>query len=845
MTGIVDDVRQALRGLAKTPGFTAVAVLTLALAIGANTAMFTLVDQVLLRLLPVKNPQELVLVTTRGSYYGDNWGDGSGLSYPMYADFNAHNDVFTGMFGRFNWPLQAGVAGSADRVVAEFVTGSYFPVLGVGAGQGRTILPSDDERGEQPVVVLSHRYWLNRLGGDPTLVGKTLRANNHALTIVGVAQEGFDGTNLGAASQIFVPIRMTSVLTPVGAVRNRSILDDSRIRWLNGFARLRPGITVEQAQATLQPFFASRIASEIHEEGFSRASEAAKTSYLKSTLAMRPAGDGKSFLRQQLTRPLWILMAIVAMVLLIACANLANLLLARASGRQREFAVRLALGASRQRLCRQLLVESLLLALAGSIVGLIVATWGAGTLLRFVPNPGITLTVSVSPDQRILAFNFIVAVLTGIAFGFIPAMQSTRPELAPTLKNEAGTIAGGGYGRLRRTFMVSQVALSALLLVGAGLFVRSLHNLMQTHLGFDTSHTLAFRFDPEANGYEAARAKAFVKDLRGRLQGIPGVTNAAFASQQLLTGSSWDGFITIEGQAFDPDRRVVSYNNAVSPGYFTTMGIPILDGRDFDARDEWMPPPGSPPFGGRVAIANQTFVQRYLSGKSPLGVRVGRGRDPGTPTPIEIVGVVGDAKYTHVRDEIQPQLYFPFLEGAKVGLVTMYVRTRDNPNPMARTIQQVVRQIDPTVPIFDIRTLEEQVERSVASDRLIANLSVGFGALATLLAMIGLYGVMAYTVSRRTREMGVRIALGAVTRNISWLVMREVLMLIGIGLAIALPAIWGLTRFVESQLYGITPMDPVTIALAIGLLTLVGVVAGLLPARRAARVDPLVALRYE
>jgi predicted permease len=839
------DIHYALRGFRRNPGFAATAVLTLAIAIGANTAMFTLVDQVLLRLLPVRDPQELVLVTTQGSYYGDNWGDGSGLSYPMYAEFrDRSSDVFGGMFARFNWQVQASVAGRADRVSVEFVSGSYFPTLGVNAEHGRTILPSDDAQGEQPVVVLGYRYWLNRLGGDPTLVGKTLVANNQALTIVGIAHEGFDGTNLGTSTQLFVPLRHISALTPVGANRERSVLDDRRIRWLIAFGRLRPGLTFGDAQAILQPLLASQIALEVQEQGFTKASEAEKSRYLKSTLVVRPAGDGKSMLRQQLMQPLWILMGTVAMVLLIACANLANLQLARAIGRQREFAVRLALGASRQRLARQLLVESLVLALAGSALGLVIAMWGADALLRFVPNPGITLTVSVAPDQRILAFTLSLAVLTGIAFGFAPAFQTTRPSLAPTLKNEAGTVVGGSSGRLRRIFMVSQVALSVLLLVGAGLFVRSLHNLMRTQLGFEATSALSFRIDPDAHGYAGARGKAFIKDVRQRLQTTPGVINAAFASRELLSGSSWNNFVTIEAQPFDPDRRIVAWNNAVSPSYFATMGIPLLAGRDFDERDEEISPSGEP-WRPRVAIANRTFVQRYLAGKSPLGVRIGWGRDPGTPTSIEIVGVVGDAKYTNVRDDIQPQLFYPLLGGPSVGLVTMYVRTRDDPAPMIRTVQQVVQQIGPTVPIFDVRTLEEQVERSVASDRLIANLSGVFGVLATLLAMIGLYGVMAYTVTRRTREIGIRIALGAITRSISWLVMREVLMLIAIGLAIALPAIWSLTRFVESQLYGITPLDPLTIVLAIALLTVVAIAAGLLPAWRAARVDPLVALRYE
>jgi predicted permease len=843
--GIWRDIRYAARTLRKSPAFATTAVLTLALGIGANTALFTIVDQVLLRLLPVNNPHELVSVVSRGSYYGDTWGDGSELSYPMYEELSDRNRAFAGMFARFSSEVQTRVQSRAERVLAEYVTGSYFTILGVNAALGRTILPSDDGTSAPDVAVLSHRYWRTVLGADPNVIGRTIIANNQTLTIVGVAQEGFDGTSLGVASHVFVPIRLVSALTHLGATRGRPVLDDPRIRWAIAFGRLRPGITLEQAETQLQAVYAARIASEVQEEGFVRASDAEKTRYLQSTLVVRPAGDGRSSLRQQLTRPLWILTAIVGVVLLIACANLANLLLARATTRQREFALRLALGASRHRLARQVLIESVLLAAAGGLLGLVIAMWGAGALLAYAPNPGITLTVSTTPDGRILAFTTIIAVLTGLAFGLAPSLWSTRPDVAPTLKNEGGTIAGGGYGRLRRGFMVTQVALSVLLLVGAGLFVRSLSNLMHTNLGIDTAHTLSFRIDPDTNGYAGERGKTFMKQLREQLASSPGISNAAFATQQLLTGSAWSNFITIEGQPFDADRRWWSYNNAVSPGFFTTMGIPILQGRDFADRDQRISPQGDAAFVPRVAIANRTFVDRYLAGKPAIGTRVGFGRDPSTPTPIELVGVVADAKYTSVRDEIQPQLYFPFLEGPRVGVATMYVRATQDTASTLLTLEQVVRQLDPAMPIYDVQTLEDQVARSLSTDRLIANLTAVFGALATLLAAIGLYGVLAYVVTRRTREIGIRIALGAPTRSISWMVLREVLVMIGLGVALALPAIWALTRFVKSQLYGVTPMDPMAMSGAMALLAVVAMIAGVLPARRAARVDPVIALRAE
>jgi predicted permease len=843
LEALTQDVRYAFRGLARTPGFTFVAIVTLALGIGANTAIFTLVDQALLRLLPVQNPRELVLVTTRGFHHGATWGDGATMSHPLYAELRDRNDVFTGMFATSGFRVQATVDGRAERVFAELVSGTYFTVLGVQAVRGRTLLPSDDDVPHNGVAVLSHRYWMNRFGGADSAVGKTVSVKRHVLTIVGVAEEGFDGTSRGIASDLFVPAGLAFAMTPI-MPGDRELLDDPRMRWLNVFGRLRRGVTIEDAQLRLQAVYAAHLARDVRDASLSKVSDAEKSRYLQNTIQVRAAGDGRplSPLRP-MVQPLWILTITAAIVLLIACANLANLLLARASGRQREFAMRLALGAGRRRLAQQLLVESLLLAFIGGAAGVAVAMWGAGALLQFVP-PAETLTLSAVPDARILVFTFVVAVVTGVGFGFAPAVRMTRPDVAPTLKSEAGSVAGGS-GRLRRTFVIAQMALSVLLLVGAGLFLRSLNNLVHTDLGFDTARVLAFRVDPEASGYDGERGKALVKLLRQRVESTPGVTSAAFSGQQLLSGSAWSTFVTIEGQAYDADRRLSSYNHAVSPGFFRTMGIPMLAGRDFGAQDERMPPPGGPPLAPRVAIANETFVKRYLDGRTPIGRRIGFGRDPGTPTAIEIVGVVGDAKYTGVRNETPPQLYFPFLEGPRAGLLTMYVQTRDEPARIAQALREAVRQVDDAIPVHDMRTLDEQVDRAVSSERLVASLTAVFGLLATLLATIGLYGVMSYTVARRTREIGVRVALGAAAKDISWLVTREVILLVGMGVASAVPVLWGLTRLVESQLYGVTPLDPPTIALAIGLLAGVAALAGLLPARRAARIDPLVALRYE
>jgi predicted permease len=469
MAHLLSDIRYAWRGLRKAPVFTGVAVLSIALGIGANTAIFTLVDQVLLRLLPVKDPRQLVLVTGEGFQYGNGWGDGNELSYPRFVDLRDNNRVFSDMFCRFGYVFHLGFAGQTERIAGELVSGGYFSGLGVNARLGRLIGPGDETAaGADRVAVITHAYWKSRFASDPAIVGKKILVTSEPMTVIGVAQEGFDGVNLGRASQVFVPITMAGLVTPLGDKKDvGKVLQDRRQRWLNVFGRLRDGVTPEQAQASLQPFYASRLQMEVQEAAFARASASDKERFVKGTVAVQPAGFGKSSLRRQLTRPLWILMAIVAMVLLIACANVANLLLARATTRQREIVVRLALGATRVRIVQQLLVESLLLAIAGGAVGLALATWGTSLLLDFFRNPYSTLTVSASPDLRILGFTLAVSIATGLLFGLVPAWRSTQPELAPTLKNETGSVLGGAQAGIRKALVVSQVALSLLLLIGS------------------------------------------------------------------------------------------------------------------------------------------------------------------------------------------------------------------------------------------------------------------------------------------------------------------------------------------------------------------------------------------
>jgi predicted permease len=819
--------------------FALVAVLSMALGIGANTAIFTLVDQVLLRQLPVESPDQLVLITAEGSQYGNGWGEGNELSYPRYADLRDHNEVFTGMLGRFPYPLHISFGGRTERVLGELVTGTYFPVLGVGAELGRTFAPNDDTiPNGHPIAVLSHAYWKSRFAGDPHIVGKTLIVSNHPMTIVGVAREGFDGVNKGTATQVFVPLMMVGSLTTL-----TDAIPDRNMRWVGTFARLRPGVTLEQAKAALQPYYHSLLQMEVKEARFARASTGDKESFLKGTVGLTPALHGRSDLQRELTRPLWMLTAIVGCVLLIACANVANLLLARASGRQREMAVRLAVGATRGRILQQLLIESVLIAVLGGIAGVACATWGAQFLLEFFRDPSSTLTISAAPDVRILVFTAVVSIATGVAFGFIPALQSARPGLAPTLKNEGGSVVGGSSGRLRRVLVVAQVALSLLLLIGAGLFIRSLHNLMTVHSGYDTTHLISFSVNPERNGYEGVRSKQFGKSLLERVRVLPGVTNAGFASNDLFRGGSWNSGITIEGLP-SQDKRVVTHNNRISAGYFHAMGMKIVAGRDFDARDENMGPVAEgvhPP----VVIVNQTFVKSYLGDRYPIGVHIGFGRDPGTPTPIEIVGVVTDAKYRSLRGETEPQAFFPYLGGSGVFGFTMYVRTTTTPDAMFPVLRRAVEQIDPNLPLYAMQTFDARIARSVSNERLIASLSSAFGVLATVLAMIGLYGVLTYVVTQRTREIGIRMALGALSREVAAMILGDVAMLVGVGVAIGLPVAWALGRYVQNQLFGVEATDPATVVAAVVLLVCVAAVVGYIPARRAARISPLFALRHD
>ena len=847
MRSIGKDIQFALRAFRKSPVFTAVALLSLALGIGANTAIFSLLDQVLLRLMPVKNPQQLVLLSMKGYHYGSNWGDHA-LSYPMYRDFQANNSVFSSMFCRFEDDFSIGFNGRTERVSGELVSGTYFPTLGVDAAIGRTFTPDDNRiPGGHPIVVLSYAYWQSRLAGDRNIIGKTLAVNGHNFTVVGVAQKGFNGVDISSASQIFVPVMMRPQLMPL--FNDFLDFENRRARWVNVFGRLKPGISREQAQASLQPYFHSMLEMEVKQAAFSKASPDVRARFLQNVIEVVPGGQGKPRFRELMSTPLWVLMALTGGVLLIACANVAGLLIARAASRQKEIAIRLAIGAGRLRIIRQLLVESLLLSVTGGALGLILAIWTDHALLAFLPPDTLTLQLSTAPDLRILAFAVAVSLLTGLIFGLVPAWQSTKPDVAPVLKDTVGGIVGGGtHVRVRKALVTAQVMLSLLLLIGAGLFIRSLQNLRDMGPGFSTGNLVAFVLDPSLNGYNSDRCKLFYRQLTGELNAIPGVRSSGLARMRILENNEWDSSVTVEGYQAKETDTPEPFMNSVGPGYFTTLNVPILAGRDFTVQDTQNQPHGEKPedVAPRVVIVNEKFAKRFFgSAGNAIGRHAGFGGDPGTKTDMEIIGVIKDIKYTNLRDEIPIQMFEPYLADNFVSNMTVYVRTTIAPDQFFSVVRSKIRALDPNLPLYAMRTMDDQISDSLLIERLIASLSTVFGFLATLLAVIGLYGVMAYTVARRTREIGIRMALGAFQGDVIWMVMREVLVLVSIGLAAGLAGAFVLAKLVQNQLYGITGHDPVTVILAALGLAAVACAAGYIPAVRASRIDAMRALRYE
>jgi predicted permease len=835
MSNILADLRYALRVLRRSPLFTAVAMLSLALGIGANTAIFTLMDQIVFRKLPIKDPDSLVMLFQRGSHMGSNMGTRM-HSYPVYRDYQQKAEPLAEVLARREISTSLSVDNQTERVDAEMVSGNYFSMLGVGPAVGRVFSSEEDDRIYQghPVVVLSHAYWMARFSGDPNVVGRKVLVNNYPMTIVGVSAAGFVGLDPIQSPQIRVPILMKPVIVPEWAWVQ---VEDRRTRWVQVFARLKPGYTVESAAAPLQGLFRQIREHEITLPAAAKWSAYNREEFLKGTMHVEQAATGFSGLRNEFSSALIVLMSMVGVVLLIACANVANLLIARALARQKEVSVRLSLGASRGQLIRQLLVESMVLSFGGGVAGILVAFAMTGGLLTFIPTEGNPLLIRPQPDGRILFFTLGVTILTAIIFGLVPAWRATRPDVWTTMKDTIGSVVGsrGTSLFLRKSLIAAQVALSFLLLFGAGLFLRSLQNLKTTDTGFkEMDNLVTFQVSPALNGYDVPRAVNFYRDLLANLRAIPGVTSAGFTSVSVLSGDEWDSYMSVEGHQAKDGENMQAFMNAPSPGYFQTMGVPILEGRDFDARD--VRPDA------KIAIVNQRFARHFFGDKSAVGRHIGWGGGPDTKLDIEIIGVTADTLYEGPREGIRRQVFIP---NHGNGSVAFYVRTTMGSRSAYASVREAVKKLDASLPVYQMKTLAAELDQTLLTERLIALLSAGFGLLATMLAVIGLYGVMAFIVARRTKELGLRLALGAQRTSVIWLVMKEVLLLLTIGLIIGVPSAIGLGRFVSAQLYGIQGNDPYTAVAMILLLSVIAAAAGMIPAHRASRIDPMTALRFE
>ena len=835
MRAIWQDIRFGARMLAKHPGFTAIAVLTLALGIGANTAIFSLVNQVLLRRLPVQNPGELVILRAPGPMNGRVWSDGDDAqswSYPMYKRLRETNQAFSGLLARFAIPVTVASQGQTERAGGELVSGNYFEVLGVRPALGRLFTLDDDKvPGAQPVVVLSHAYWTRRFGANPAILNQTLLVNNSALTVVGVAQAGFTGIQVGQSADVFVPFMMKGQMTP-----ERNGLDDWNDQYLAILGRRKPGLSLAQTEAAINAAYRPLLQEQLLTMKGWNAQKQER--FLSKKVLLVPGARGRTTLQTDSGQPLTALFVMVVLVLLIACTNVANLLLAQGAARQRELAIRSAMGASRGRMIRQLLAESLLCALAGGALGLMLGAWLMTLLTPIVAaNLGIK-GLSTSLDLTVLSFAAGATLFSGIFFGLVPAWRVTRSTVAQTLKDQATTTsASASHVGARKLLVAGQVAFTLLLLAGAFLFTRTLSNLRKQNLGLRTENVISFSISPILNGYDTPRTIALVDQLRARIAAVPGVRAVGSSELGTLTGTDMGSNITIEGSKdLSSEDSHINYD-PVSPGYFSTLGVPLLSGREFNDGDGANRP--------KVAIISETMVKKYFAGRNPLGLHFAFGAGNDAKPDIEIVGVVKDVKQGHVQDPDVPYIYLPYAQLPKIREMTFYAYTQQPPLLMTTALRNQVRELDSNLPIYNVKTLEQVIDEDLFGQRVIAALSAGFGTLAALLAAMGIYGVLAYLVVQRTREIGIRMALGAETANIRVLIVKEVGVMVLLGVAAGLPLSYGLARFSESLLFGVRAGDPTVYALGLALIALIALAACYIPARRATRVDPLVALRYE
>ncbi|MEP6637470.1 MAG: ABC transporter permease [Acidobacteriota bacterium] len=849
---LMQDIRFGFRMLRKNPSFTAVAVLTLALGIGANTAIFSVLDAVMLRMLPVSDPQRLVLVrwtakdwpTIVSDFEGSNYKEPDGgwlcesIPYPIYDAMRTENTTCSDMFAfASNIPdFNVQIDGTPHSAATEPVTGDYFGGLGVKTVLGRPILPDDDVAAAPAVAVLSYNFWRSKLGGDSSVVGKAIVMNSIPFTVTGVAPPGFSGTNPTADVDVWVTLKMFPRLVRAldfgepqpGGDAAATYWEQPNTWWLIVMGRLKPGASESQARAELDGIFNQRVDAMITSE---------KAQQNRPSFRLAPGNKGLDDLRREFSEPLFVLMGAVGLVLLIACANVAGLLLARATARQREIAVRLSLGAKRLRLIKQLLTESLLLAAIGGVLGLLIARWFSVLLVALVASGRESIQLPLELNWHVLLFTAGVALVTGVLFGLAPAVSATRISLAAALKEGgAGGRLGANRSRLAKVLVSTQVALSLVLLVGAGLFIRTLQKLQNVPLGFDRQQLILFSVAPGLNGYTGPRLAEYYRQVRERITGIPGVSAVTFSAQAPVAGGSSSSTVQIPGVTNGKEGFEL-YRHLIGPGYFETLGLPILMGRAMDERDNVAGP--------LVAVVNHELARKAFGEDNPLG-RILRFGSATKPRDFQIVGVVSDAKYSSLRREAPPTGYFSHLQAIKsAGYMTFQVRTGDNPEAIFPALRSEVAEVDANIPITNIDTLVQRIDKALWLERMFSRLTASFGLLALVLVCVGLYGTMSYFVSRRTKEIGIRMALGANPQSVFRMVIIEGLALTGAGVVVGLAGAALGTRIISSALFEVPALDVLTFTVVAGLLVAVGLIACYVPARRAMKVDPMVALRYE
>lgn len=822
---LLQDLRFATRGLRRTPLFTMIAVCSLALGIGANTAIFSFVNAILLKSLPVPEPNRLVRI----SEYAGNEEISSVFSYPFITEVNKRNTFFDGVLGRFGVRVNLTSSGVAEPLDGEIITGEYFKTLQIRPALGRLMTEDDIDAAANPVCVISYSMWQDRFRGDPHIISRKLLLNHRPYAVIGVTQQGFYGSSLQSRIDIQLPVsRMGDFMggflsSGPGGITWKS----AGFTWLQLLARLKPGITPAEAQAMLQP-----LAREIRIQ-IAYPADREKIAGEKRTDRVLDGSQGANdYAHSEYAKPLTVLMGVVGLVLLIACMNLANLLLARANAREKEFAIRLSLGASRFRLIRQLMLESLAIAVCGGVLGLVLSFWIIETLLAYL-NSGKSAGAALhaTPDPLVIGFCIGLSLLTAVLFGLAPAWQSAKREVLPELKDVSSAVrTGRDRSALRKSLIAVQIALSLVILFAAGLLTRTLSRLQTVDLGFQPAHVIALSVDPAMNGYSPAETDRIFDEILGRLRALPQIKAASLATVSPLEGGMIALDVEVPGH-MNKKSDIQADFNMVSPGYFATLGQPLLLGRDFSDHDVRKAP--------QVAIVNQRFLSQYMPVQNPIGRHFkAAGGD------VEIVGVVRNARYQSVRETFMPLAYLPAKQTQSSGY-TLLVQTSANPRAAIAAIEHTIRAIDSKLPIYDVRTLQAQIDQGISSERVLSFLSALFSGLATLLCGIGLYGIVAYAVSRRTREIGVRFAVGAQKSDVAKLFLRESVIVIAAGILIGMPIALVSTRVLKSLLYGLQPTDLPTLAFTIAILVAAGLLATLLPVRRAARIEPLEALRYQ